>query len=231
MFVNIMEIQFSTVAALIGDPVRSKIMWALLDGRAYTATELANYTGTTPSNISMHLSKLVGAELLTVEKQGRHRYYNYSRPEISYAIEAMANLLSKSEKPINGLSSDEPVKFCRSCYDHLAGKVGVMLTERLLEQGILVRSGQDFDVQPSGEEFFQKLGIDFLSLRLQKRAIARYCLDWSERKPHLAGSLGAALLKQFITMGWMRRTAHSRAITITGKGREALLINFKVEVS
>lgn len=225
-----MEAEFSTVAALIGDPVRSKIMWALLDARAYTAIELATYTGTTPSNISMHLAKLVQAGLLSVEKQGRHRYYNYAHPGIAHAIEAMASLITGPDRPLQKHHVDDPVKYCRSCYDHLAGKVGVMLAESMLRQEIMIRSGSEFEVSPVGEAFLMKLDIDVTGLKKQKRSFARPCLDWSERKPHLAGSLGAALLEQFISKGWMRRISHSRAIVITGKGREALLANFNIEI-
>src|ERR1700733_11723944 len=129
-----MQDQFSQVATLIGDPVRAKILWALMDKRAYTATELAVYADTSAQNISMHLNKLVKADLLTVQSQGRHKYYNYSRPEIAYVIEALASLLPKEGIQKQSATDDQPIRFCRSCYDHLAGKVGVTLTEALLKQ-------------------------------------------------------------------------------------------------
>ena len=119
-----MEDEFSRITAIIGEPVRSKIMWVLLDGRAYTATELAVYTDTTAQNISMHLNKLVNAGLLSAEKQGRHRYYTFASDEISYAIEGLANLVPKSDAGTVAKYEQEPVRFCRTCYDHLAGKVG-----------------------------------------------------------------------------------------------------------
>src|ERR1700744_1566802 len=129
-----MEDRFSQVATLIGDPIRAKILWALLDKRAYTATELAVFADTTAQNISMHLNKLVKAGLLKVESQGRHKYYNYGRPEVPYPIEALAALMPKKDMNANVPAGEKPIRFCRSCYDHLAGKVGVMVTDGLLER-------------------------------------------------------------------------------------------------
>ena len=225
-----MEEQFSQVATLIGDPVRAKILWALMDKRAYTATELAVYADTTAQNISMHLGKLVKADLLTVESQGRHKYYNYSRPEIAYAIEALASLLPKDELKKPGIADEKPIRFCRSCYDHLAGKVVVTLTESLLKQQYIFKDGNSFSVTKGGEKWFDALGIDLDELKKQKRYFAKPCLDWSERKHHLAGALGAALLNRMIAGGWVRRIADSRAITVTGKGEAAFLEHFKTDI-
>jgi DNA-binding transcriptional ArsR family regulator len=225
-----MEDQFSEIASLIGDPVRAKILWALLDKRAYTATELAVYADTSPQNISMHLNKLVKADLLSVESQGRHKYYNYSRAEIPYAIEALASLLPKpgAKKPV--ANDEKPVKFCRSCYDHLAGKVGVMLADGLQSSGYIYKTGDQFELSKAGEKWFSDLGIDTGQLKKQKRQFAKPCLDWSERKHHLAGSLGAALLQTMIATGWLRRVDGSRTISVTRKGEEAFLGHFKIEL-
>ena len=217
-----MDEKFSQIASLIGDPVRSKIMWSLLDGRAYTATELAVYTDTSAQNISMHLNKLVTAGMLNVEKQGRHRYYNYARPEISYAIEALATLIPSPSSIGDEVKTDQPVRFCRSCYDHLAGRIGVALTENLLDKNYIFKMEKDFDVTPLGKSFFESLGIDIIRLKLEKRSFARACLDWSERKHHIAGSLGAAILSYMKVNDWIRTTDNSRAIVITGNGRQAL---------
>jgi len=225
-----MENSFSKVASLIGDPVRSKIMWALIDGKAYTATELAMYAETTAPNISMHLNKLVNADLLAVEKQGRHCYYTYSRHEIAYAIEALANLIPPIDNTIATGPAEQPVRFCRTCYNHLAGKVGVMLADSLLAQGLVIKTETDFEVTARGEVFFKALAIDVDNLRGQKRSFAKACLDWSERRHHIAGALGTALLQQMLTNGWIRRTENSRAIVITGKGRQALYDLLKLEV-
>src|ERR1700733_9927937 len=225
-----MQDQFSQVAGLIGDPVRAKILWALMDKRAYTATELAVYADTTAQNISMHLSKLVKADLLMVESQGRHKYYNYSRPEIAYAIEALASLLPKEGVKKSDIADEKPIRFCRSCYDHLAGKVGVTLTEGLLKQQYMTKEGSNFLVTEGGAAWFDALEIDVDELKKQKRHFAKPCLDWSERKHHLAGALGAALLTRMIGEGWIRRTAGTRAITLTRKGEEAFLTHLKIDL-
>jgi DNA-binding transcriptional ArsR family regulator len=225
-----MENQFAKITSLIGDPVRSKIMWALMDGRAYTATELALYTDTSAQNISMHLNKLVKANLLNVESQGRHRYYNYSRAEIAYAIEALANLIPAAYQAGKVDSVDKPIRFCRTCYDHLAGKAGVMLTDGLINKKFIIKKDADFEVSPEGEVYFKALGINTGFLKQQKRVFARACLDWTERRHHLAGALGAALLEQMIAKDWVRKTQNSRAMVLTGKGRKAFFDEFRVEI-
>jgi DNA-binding transcriptional ArsR family regulator len=225
-----MENQFSQIASLIGDPVRAKILWALLDGRAYTATELAVYADTTPQNISMHLNKLVSADLLSVESQGRHRYYNYSRADVPYAIEAIANLIPGKDLSASKHSEDKPVRHCRSCYDHLAGKVGVLLTDGLLKLQFIYKEDNSFEVSAEGETWFNSLSIDVDLLKKQKRSFARPCLDWSERKHHLAGSLGAALLNRMIADGWVRKEKDSRTVIVTRKGEQAFFDHFKIDV-
>lgn len=225
-----MEDQFSKIAALIGDAVRAKILWALMDKRAYTATELAIYADTTPQNISMHLNKLVKADLLTVESQGRHKYYNFSRADVPYAIEALASLMPKPEVKKHDAAEEKPIRFCRSCYDHLAGKVGVLLTEGLLKLHFIIKSEHGFDVTAEGKKWFNDLGIAVEQLKMQKRWFARPCLDWSERRHHLAGSLGAALLNQMIAAGWLRRLQGTRIIMVTRKGEEAFLKHFNIDV-
>jgi DNA-binding transcriptional ArsR family regulator len=225
-----MKDQFAQLAALIGDPVRASVLWVLLDKRAYTATELAVYADTTPQNISMHLTKLIKAGLLTVEVQGRHKYYNYSSAEVPYAIEALASLLPKSEKKKSDAADEKPIRFCRSCYDHLAGKVGVMLTDSLIKQQFIFKQGDSFELSSAGEKWFNSLGIGVDELKKQKRKFARPCLDWSERKHHLAGSLGAALLNQMISDGWLRSTDGSRTMIVTRKGEQAMLEHFKIEL-
>jgi DNA-binding transcriptional ArsR family regulator len=225
-----MENEFSQIASLIGDPVRAKILWALLDGRAYTATELAVYADTTPQNISMHLNKLVNADLLSVESQGRHRYYNYSRADVPYAIEAIASLIPGNGLTASKLAEDKPVRYCRSCYDHLAGKVGVLLTDGLLKQQFIYKQDNSFEVSPEGETWFNSLSIDVDLLKKQKRSFARPCLDWSERKHHLAGSLGAALLNRMIVDGWVRKEKDSRTMIVTRKGEQAFFDYFKIDI-
>jgi DNA-binding transcriptional ArsR family regulator len=226
-----MEDHLSHIASLIGDPVRAKILWALMDGRAYTATELAIRADTSRPNLSMHLRKLSDAALLSVEVQGRHRYYAFSRPEVAYALEAMANLLPAKqmvkETPSGGML---PIAYCRHCYDHLAGKLGVLLTESLVKQKLIVHRGAQFEVTAAGIKWFGRMDIDCAALAGQRRSFARACLDWTERKHHLAGSLGAALLTGMLQSHWLRATPHSRVLIVTGKGQKAISELFKVKL-
>ncbi|HEX2628390.1 MAG TPA: winged helix-turn-helix domain-containing protein [Chitinophagaceae bacterium] len=223
-----MEQQFKHIAALIGDPTRATILWTLMDGKAFTATELAVAADTTPQNISMHLNKLLQADLLQVESQGRHRYYKFSRQDVAYAIEAMVNIVPPSSSTNRSVDM-VPVKHCRTCYDHLAGKVAVDITDSMLKQQLIVYQNNFFEISAKGRKWFNAQGIDTDILRNQKRSFARPCLDWSERRHHLAGSLGAALLDHMLDGDWVRRTAHSRVIVITGKGKKKLQELFNMQ--
>ncbi|MGH2643212.1 MAG: ArsR/SmtB family transcription factor [Chitinophagaceae bacterium] len=227
-----MEIQLQTIARLIGYPVRANILWTLLDGKAYTASELAVSADTSLQNISMHLNKLTKADLLTVEKQGRHRYFRFSRDEVAYAIEGLANLVQEGKRKNIGDKAEIPdVQYCRTCYDHLAGKIGVMITTELTKQKLLRLSEEkNFMLTAKGKDFFEALGIATEILKGQRRIFARPCLDWSERKYHLAGSLGAALLEKMLHEDWIRRTKNSRVIILTAKGRKELSSKFGIEI-
>lgn len=226
-----MEEQFKEMMGLIGDPTRAGILWTLMDGKALTATELAGAANTSPQNVSMHLTKLVQANVLVVEKQGRHRYFRLSRQDVAYALEAMASLIPpKSSKPA-AVTGDMPdVKYCRTCYDHLAGKVGVMLMENLISRKFIIVSPMAFEMSAKGEKWFSNFGIDTDTLHHQRRALLRPCLDWSERKHHLAGALGAALLDRLIALDWLRGKKNTRAMLITAKGQQAFYEHFRMSV-
>jgi DNA-binding transcriptional ArsR family regulator len=226
-----MEDQFIKTASLIGDPTRASILWTLMDGRAFTATELAVSVNTSPQNISMHLGKLLDADLLCVEKQGRHKYYRFSNKEVAYALEAMASLVPKPE--VAAKSKTEaypPIKFCRTCYDHLAGKIGVALTDSLLEQKIILDQNNTFEISSEGEKWFSDFGINLEEAKKQKRIFLKPCLDWSERRNHIAGSVGTLLFNKMLKEDWFRKNENSRAITVTGKGEKELLKYFKIIV-
>lgn len=226
-----MEDQFIKTASLIGDPTRASILWTLMDGRAFTATELAVNVNTSPQNISMHLGKLLDADLLCVEKQGRHKYYRFSNKEVAYALEAMASLVPKPE--VVSKSKTEtypPIKFCRTCYDHLAGKIGVALTDSLLEQKIILDQNNTFEISSEGEKWFSDFGINLEEAQKQKRIFLKPCLDWSERRNHIAGSVGTLLFNKMLKEDWFRKNENSRAITVTGKGEKELLKYFKIIV-
>lgn len=211
----------SEISALIGNPIRSVILWTLLDNRAYTAIELSNIVETSAQNISIHLSKLVNAQLLSVESQGRHKYYKISSPEVASAIEGIANLIPK-DKHRKIFTNDSNIKNCRTCYDHLAGKIGVAITEKLLSENYLELQNNVYLITEQGEIFFKKFGIDILELKKQRRTFAKPCLDWSERKHHISGSLANAILNKMLELDWIRKIANSRAIMITAKGQKDL---------
>jgi DNA-binding transcriptional ArsR family regulator len=226
-----MEDQFIKTATLIGDATRASILWNLLDGRAFTATELAIAAETSAQNISMHLGKLLDANLICVEKQGRHKYYRFSNKEVAYAVEAMANLIPKPEISTKNRSEEyPPIKYCRTCYDHLAGKIGVALADSLLEQKIIIENKGIFEIAPEGKKWFLDFGINVEDAQKQKRIFLKRCLDWSERRNHIAGAVGAMLLDKMLTNDWIRKTKDSRAITITGKGERELFKYFKIVV-
>jgi DNA-binding transcriptional ArsR family regulator len=225
--------QFKSIASLIGEPVRATMLWNLLDGKAFTATELAIQADVSPQSASMHLNKLVQADLLTVESQGRHRYYRFSKPEVAYVIEAMINLLPEDKgknKSDENLKITSGIKYCRTCYDHLAGKIGVAITDQLLKQKIIRVTGKEYDITPAGAKWFLTLGIQIADLQNERRVFARQCLDWSERRHHLAGTLGAALLHQLLTLGWIRKVKDSREVTITAKGQAGLYKMLKLSI-
>lgn len=226
-----MEKEIENITSLIGDSVRTNILWKLLDGRAYTATELAISADTSSQNISMHLGKLIQADLLTVKSQGRHKYYSFSRPEVAYAIEAIGNLIpNKNYKKILDDKDNSGIRYCRTCYDHLAGKVGVLITEGFLNQKIIELNQDLYRVTDHGAQFFLEFGIDINELKKNRRAFATPCLDWSERKHHLAGSLGAALLGKMLSLDYIRKTKNSRAVVITSIGQQYLYDKIKVSV-
>ena len=224
-----MEKEIENITSLIGDSVRTNILWKLLDGRAYTATELAISADTSSQNISMHLAKLVQADFLTVKSQGRHKYYSFSRPEVAYAIEAIGNLIpNKNHKKILDDKDNSGIKHCRSCYDHLAGRVGVLITEAFLTQKIIELDKNLYRVSHHGAQFFSDFGISVDELKKNRRAFAKPCLDWSERKHHLAGSLGAALLDKLLQQDYVRKTQNSRVIVVTSKGQQCFYDKLKV---
>lgn len=214
---------FVSISGLICEPTRARILWSLLDGRAYTASELAIAADVSATAISNHLSKLLEADIVKVEIQGRHRYYSFSKPEIAYVIESLANLASdkivgKDKKSV----ATNGVKFCRTCYDHLAGVVGVKVVEALEKNSLLKKSETAYTVTVKGWQWFGKFNIIKDDFSNSRRPITRKCLDWSERRPHLAGQLGAVFLEKMLQKKWFKRVQFSREMVVTSKGREEL---------
>lgn len=218
-----MEIeQLEKVATLIGEPARIKMLWALMDGRAYTATELAIAADVSPQSASMHLSKLVAANFLKVISQGRHRYYSYHRAEIAYVVESLASLVPQTIITKGHNTTNTTFRYCRSCYDHLAGTVGVAMTDRMLKLEYLIEKNSSYELSVNGYRFFNEIGINTDLLLEQKRPLIKPCLDWSERRFHLAGSGGAAMLQKMLTDQWLRRVNDSRTLVFTSIGRSKI---------
>jgi DNA-binding transcriptional ArsR family regulator len=212
------------IAALIGDHARAEVLTALMADRALTATELAAVAGVTKQTISAHLAKLVAAGLVAVESQGRHRYFRLADRDVAELLESLMGVAFRTGALRARVSPREPaLRKARVCYDHLAGEVGVRIYERLRERGALVARGDDdLGLTTAGERLFGALGIDTKALAAQKRAFCRACLDWSERRHHLAGALGAALLSRFVELKWAKRARDSRVVTVTPTGEREL---------
>lgn len=211
------------IANLIGEPTRAAMLSELLDGGVLTATELAARAGVAPSTASEHLARLAAGGLLRVEAWGRHRYYGLAGPEVARALEALAALSRPSacadpfeREVLDGL------RFGRTCYDHLAGRLGVTVRDALIARGVLVEDGPEHAVTPVGEAWLAGFGIELPAVRRTRRSFARACLDWSERRPHLAGALGAALLDRLVALGWIVREPGERAVRLTQAGRLGL---------
>jgi DNA-binding transcriptional ArsR family regulator len=213
----------SSAAALIADPARAAMLVELLDGRALTAGELARAAGVSPQSASQHLAKLVGGGMLIVHPQGRHRYYRMAGREVGFALESLGAIASvRPARADLRTPGDEALRFARTCYDHLAGRLGVELTARLERDGILVPAGErDYALGPNAAAWLASQAIDAARLTARRRLLARRCLDWTERRPHVGGAFGALLLATFVDRGWVRRASHPRALRVTDQGVRA----------
>jgi DNA-binding transcriptional ArsR family regulator len=208
---------FASVAALVGEPARAAMLAVLMDGRAHTATELALHAGVTPSTASSHLARLTAGGLLAIARQGRHRYFRIPSPEVGAAIEGLMSIAPRAAAPRNG-PRDEGMRRARVCYDHLAGEAGVRLLERLRERGLVTGRDDALRLTDAGEAWCGRVGIDLGALRARRRGLCRGCLDWSERRTHLAGAVGAALLDRLLALGYARREAGSRVVILAPRG-------------
>ena len=211
------------IAALIGDSARAEVLTALMADRALTATELADIAGVTKQTISAHLAKLLDAGLIAVESQGRHRYFRLADRDVAHLLESLMNVAFRAGAVRLRASPREPaLRRARMCYDHLAGEVGVQFYEALVRQGMLQATPQGAAITPAGAQWFAHVGIDTSTLAQQRRMVCRPCLDWSERRHHLGGALGAALLQCLFDGGWAHRAQDSRVVHFTPKGELAL---------
>jgi DNA-binding transcriptional ArsR family regulator len=210
-------------AALLADPTRAGFCLALLDGRAWTAGELARAAGVAASTASDHLTRLVAGGLLVEERQGRHRYVRLAGPGVAQLVEDLAARAPAPATPprtLRAASAGVALAYARTCYDHLAGRLGVLVYDALLDRGVLDRSG-GLALTGNGVTWLAGLGVPVEPLRATRRPLVRDCLDWTERRPHLAGALGAALCGRFLDLGWTVRGA-GRAVRLTPSGRDAL---------
>jgi DNA-binding transcriptional ArsR family regulator len=211
------------VANLIGDPARANMLTALMSGKALTASELAREAGVTAQTASGHLAKLQDGGLVLCTQQGRHRYFRLSAPEIADLLESLMGIaVTRGLAKTRTGPRDAALRRARVCYDHLAGEEGVRLADGLVSSGWLSAKDGGFAVTAPGRRYLCDFGLDMDALENQKRPLCRACLDWSERRPHLGGGLGAALLRRFQEQGWMRRLEGSRVVQVTPKGQLGL---------
>jgi DNA-binding transcriptional ArsR family regulator len=209
------------IASAIAERARGKMLNALMDGRALTATELALEAGVAPSTASSHLAKLQKAGVISLTAQGRHRYFRIATTEMAALLESLMGMVAAGA-PVRTGPRDEGLRRARVCYDHLAGELGVGLLERMRERRLVRGDGEFLELTVPGETWVAGFGIDLEGLRRNARPLVRSCLDWSERRSHLAGAVGAAILARLVELRFARRDSISRAVSISGRG-EAFL--------
>jgi DNA-binding transcriptional ArsR family regulator len=207
------------VAALAGDPARANMLAALMSGKALTASELANEAGVTAPTASSHLAKLEDGGLISVVKQGRHRYFHLADDDVAGMLEAIIGVAARAGHMRTRTGPGEPaLRKARVCYDHLAGELGVQMFESLMQSRQLAVRGNQIRVTRGGEAFLWDFGIDLAEVSASRRPLCKSCLDWSQRRTHLAGALGAALLERLSALKWARRARDSRAVIFTPAG-------------
>lgn len=219
--------QIAEIAALVGDPARANMLVALMGGQALTAGELARHAGVSASTTSGHLAKLAAARLVSPSRQGRHRYYRLASPEIAEVVHALmvaAGVGPGRYRPVG--PRDAALRLARTCYDHLAGRLALELADTLHRRGHVVQCDGGAVLTEAGRLFLTDFGLDLEAEAPSRRPLCRTCLDWSERRPHLAGRLGAALLVRLLELGWVARLPESRALRVTGAGEAGLAARF-----
>jgi len=225
----------SVVAALVGDPARANMLTALMSGRALTASELAQEAGITPQTASSHLAKLEAGGLIEPEKQGRHRYYRLTGPDVAHVLEGLAGLAARAgHMRVRTGPKDPALRRARICYDHLAGDLGVQLLDSLRKRRLVRQTSEGLELTGEGRRFLaETLQIDADSLAHPRRPVCKACLDWSERRHHLAGTLGAAIMIRFTELSWAARdaTPGSRVINFTRTGERKFVTLFGAEAN
>ena len=219
--------RMASVAALLGDPARANILNALMDGRALTAKELAFAAHVAAPTASGHLARLTDASLLAVETQGRHRYFRLASPLVGQMLESVMAVAGPEPRRTAWRGGDA-LRTARTCYDHLAGRLGVALADALTVAGHVTLSGDGGEVTDQGHAFLAEFGAEPPA---GKRVFCRPCLDWSERRPHIAGRLGAALASRCLQLGWIAPQRDSRAVSITAAGRLGFAERFGIDLA
>ena len=228
-----LESAVADVAGAIGEPARARMLYALMDGRARTSTELAIIAQVSPSTASLHLARLAKQRLVRVIAQGKHRYYSLVSDDVADVLEGLSNLAGVADE---AFVPTTPIRLraARSCYDHLAGELGVHLHDRIVARGWIVqssvRNAEEYALTPAGQRAFADVGLDLDAVQGSRRKLAFACLDWSERRPHLGGLLGASLLDFLLRKRWLTRERDSRALAVTALGERELKRRFGVPV-
>jgi DNA-binding transcriptional ArsR family regulator len=216
------DADLATVADLMTTH-RAPLLLALLGGRAMTAGELAARTDISPSLASSHLSKLLDGELVSVEQHGRQRHYQLANPHVAEVIEAMLTIApARTAQSLRQSNRGEAIRHARTCYDHLAGTLGVGLTDTLQHQRVIKATDSAYQLTESGQQRLESLGLDIAALRQRHRAFARPCQDWTERRPHLAGALGAGIAERLLELNWLQPIPGTRALRVTDSGARGL---------
>jgi DNA-binding transcriptional ArsR family regulator len=225
------EADVAAAAALLAEPARTKLVVALTENEALPASALAAHAGIAPSTASQHLRRLVDGGFLVTRANGRHRYFSLADPAVAEAVEALACIAP--QPPVTSLrdaTRSELIRSARTCYDHLAGRLGVAVAVALERQQVVLRRNGDYALGPSADARCEALGIDLAELQRQRRPVVRGCLDWSERELHVAGGLGAALAGRLLDLGWIRRRQGNRSVEVTEEGRAGLGAELGVEL-
>jgi DNA-binding transcriptional ArsR family regulator len=226
------DADIAAAAALLAEPTRAALVTAVIADGELPATDLAARACIAPSTASEHLARLVAGGFLRSEKHGRHRYFRLADPAVAAAVEALA--LVAPQPPVRSLreaTRSELLREARTCYDHLAGRIGVALAGSLEQDGTLVRHNGGYELGPKSGARLEELGIDLAALKGLRRPVVRGCLDWSERELHIAGALGAALADRFFELGWIKRRGANRSVEVTARGRAGFLDELGVDHS
>ncbi len=227
-------VSFAEIGSLVGDPARANMLEALMDRRALTAKELAARAGVSPQTASGHLAKMITAGLIMMEQHGRHHYHSLASAEIARMLEGMQQVASTQNikhagRTIRTGPRDAAMRVARGCYDHMAGYLAVGITDAMLGRGQIEFDGDGGSVTDAGRSFFEKFGIDIAAAAQSKRVFCRPCLDWSERRYHLAGAVGAALMHRTLELKWVMRQDDTRALAISRAGKEGFRKAFGLE--